>query len=475
MPLGATAALWTLAVTFASTAYFVVSTVAMDTVPDTVLVGGACLVALALGLAYYRADGVAAARAASRPTALWSLGGGALAFWAAPLLALSQRASDAPSGADSLFLMTTVCGVAVAAAAVLMPAEKTGPTALSGAIAAAAGTAGLLASWETPSSFSPFAKFPLRESFMLLAAAIFAAGMVALAIAVRRAGPRQAAVLALVGAAGAGVATALPFLPGALKGSAPALIACVYLGACMAVLAVGAAELVAGGGLTRVAVALFGAPLGVMLYAATERFTGAHGPDPVVWTGASAGIAVLLAASVVVWLASPRGDRTIRWRAVLVPLALSGVACLLGVAQLAIPALDAVAQGGTQAPFHAAWMMVGAEAATGWLALAAPVLVLSAVLAVAYRAPLAVWLSAVGASAVCLIASIPLGSTTLHTWNRWVPADVQQTYGTEYSRLVTTAHFDPVRAGTLLVTVLAIAVLGVWAWRDGRTDGGGNR
>ncbi len=36
---------------------------------------------------------------------------------------------------------------------------------------------------------------------------------------------------------------------------------------------------------------------------------------------------------------------------------------------------------------------------------------------------------------VC-VAAVPLLGTTLHTWNRWVPAEVQQTYGTEYSRLV---------------------------------------
>ena len=154
------------------------------------------------------------------------------------------------------------------------------------------------------------------------------------------------------------------------------------------------------------------------------------------------------------------------------PLAVSAVACGLGIAQLATPALDAVAQGGTGAPFHAAWMMLGSESAVGWLAFAAPWLVLSAVLAAAYRAPLATWGSAVGAAVVCLIATLPLRDTTLHTWNRWVPADVQQTYGTEYSRLVTSAHFDPVRAGTVFATALAIVVLGVWAWRVGRTDEG---
>jgi hypothetical protein len=457
---------------FASTAYFVVSTVVMDTLPDAVLVGGACLVALVLGLAYHREGGVAAARAADGRTALWSLGGGLLAFWAAPLLALSQRATDAPSGADSLFLMTTACGVGVVVVAMILPAEKVGPTALSGAIAAAAGSAGLLASWETPSSFSPFAKFPLRESFMLLAAALFSAGMAALAVAIRRKGPRPVAVLALAGAAGAGVATALPFLPGVLAVGGGTLVACAYLGTCIAVLALGTTESVVGGGLVRVAVALFGAPVGVMLYAATERFTGAHGPDPVVWPSAGAGIAVLSVAGVVIWLAGRRGYRPIRWRAAAVPLAVSGVACALGVAQLATPALNAVAQGGTGAPFRAAWTMVGAESAVGWLAFASPWLVLSAVLAVAYRAPLATWISAVGAALVCLIAALPLRDTTLHTWNRWVPADVQQTYGTEYSRLVTSAHFDPVRTGALLATALAVVVLGLWAWRTGRTDEG---
>jgi hypothetical protein len=57
------------------------------------------------------------------------------------------------------------------------------------------------------------------------------------------------------------------------------------------------------------------------------------------------------------------------------------------------------------------------------------------------------------------VASWPLLGTTLHTWNSWVPAEVQQTYGTEYSRLEIAARLDPVRATALVLAVVAMMVL----------------
>jgi hypothetical protein len=442
----------------------------MDSMPDTVLVGISALVAFAIAVAFYRADPLKLTRTTDRSTALWAVLGGVLCFWAAPLLALSQRASDAPSGADSLFMTTSVWGLAAVLTALAVPGRRPSMTVLAGAVASAAGTAGLLGSWESPSSFSPFAKFPGREGLMLVAAGVFGLGLYALAVAIRRGGARSTAVLALAAAAIAGVLAAVPFLPAAIAQAAP-LAGCVYLGAFGALFALGTVHTIDSGGASRVAVALLGAPLAVMVFSLGEQFKAVYGPSPVAWRGALAGIAVLVAGGAAVLL----GDGAVRPEAVRpkassVPLALAAVAGALGVAQLATPALSALAEGGTEQPFRADWTMVGAEAAVGWLALASALMALSAVFAWRRGRPLRTWGSAAIAALVSAAALMPLAATTLHTWNRWVPADVQQTYGTEYSRLVIGALTDPVRLGAVALSVSAVVVLGVLAWRL-RADG----
>jgi hypothetical protein len=437
----------------------------MDTIPDTVLVGLSALVALLAAVAFYRADLIALVRETDRATLLWAVGGGVLALWAAPLLVLSQRASDAPSGADTLFMTTTAWGVLLALAALAVREGRPSLTALAGALASAAGTAGLLASWERPSSFSPFAKFPTREGLMLLAGVLFALGVFGLARAIRRAGPRAAALLGSAGAAVAGTLVALPALPSALAEKAP-LSSCVYLGAFAALFAIGIVHTVAGGGVSRASVALLGAPLAVMVFSLGEQFRTMYGPSPVAWPSAMAGLAVLAAGAVTVWLAEkPARVGRAPIKAASLPLAVASLAAVLGVAQLATPALSALAEGGTEQPFRADWTMVGAEAASGWLVLAAALLALSAAFAWWRDRPLATWASAAATALVSGSAAIPLSATTLHTWNRWVPADVQQTYGTEYSRLVIETQTDPVRLAAAVLTVLAVVTLGVLAWR----------
>lgn len=463
--LRATAWFALLAATGGAAGSFVVTTVVMDTMPDAVLVGLSALVAFLGVVAYYRADPLALVRETDRATLLWAIGGGALAFWAAPLLVLSQRASDAPSGADALFMTTTAWGVLLALAALAVRDSRPSATALLGALASAAGTAGLLASWERPSSFSPFAKFPTREGLMLLAGALFAVGVFGLALAIRRAGPRAAALLGSAGAAVAGTLVALPALPSALAHKAP-LSSCVYLGAFAALFAIGLAHTVAGGGLSRASVALLGAPLAVMVFSLGEQFRSVYGPSPVAWPSAMAGLAVLTAGAVTVWLAErPARDTRVPIKAALLALGVASAAAVLGVAQLATPALSALAEGGTEQPFRADWTMVGVEAASGWLVLTAALLSLSAALAWWRGRPLATWASAAATALLSGAAAIPLSGTTLHTWNRWVPADVQQTYGTEYSRLVIEALTDPVRVAAMALTALAVVALGVLAWR----------
>ncbi|MEI8082766.1 MAG: hypothetical protein WCI74_13080, partial [Actinomycetes bacterium] len=56
-------------------------------------------------------------------------------------------------------------------------------------------------------------------------------------------------------------------------------------------------------------------------------------------------------------------------------------------------------------------------------------------------------------------------ATTLHTWNQWIPATVQQTYGTEYARLSVEAIVDPTRALAMALAVVSVGVLGLAAAR----------
>ncbi len=74
------------------------------------------------------------------------------------------------------------------------------------------------------------------------------------------------------------------------------------------------------------------------------------------------------------------------------------------------------------------------------------------------------------AALVCAVASVPLAGTTLATWNRWVPADVQQTYGTEYSTLTIAGRLDVVRLVAMALAVAAVVALAVVAGRKARRD-----
>ena len=433
--------------------------------PDSLFVGLAAIVALLAALAYHGVSGIARLRSAEKTDLLWAAIGGALAFWAAPLLALSQRATDTPSGADTLFLASSVSGLAVVCAAYISRAERPGPTAIAGAVASVAGAAGMLASWESPSSFSPFAKFPAREALMLLAAVLFAVGLLALARAIRRAGPQIATLGGLAGAAVVGLLGALPWAADAISSDRRALVWCLYLGLSTALFALGLLRSVADVGLSRSSVALLGAPLAVMASVEFEQFRAVYGPNPVAWSAATAGIAVVIGGAVVVWFAEKPGRPTATSRRHLVPLVVAAVACAFGLASLATPALSALAEGGTSEPFHASWTMVGAESAVGWLAFAAAGLALSAALSMRVGESVRAWGSAAVGSLLCVLAALPLAGTTLHTWNSWVPANVQQTYGTEYSRLVIDARFDFVRTAALMLAALAVAALIVSAWR----------
>ena len=288
---------------------------------------------------------------------------------------------------------------------------------------------------------------------MLVAGLLFAAGALALAEAGRRAGARVAVAAGLGGATALGLLGAVLQLPSASEIGQGALYPCIYLGVALAVFALGWTHASSAVGVSRTAASLLGVPVLVMALAGVERMTAVYGPNPIAWSGALAGAAVLAAGVAVVWLAEPLADaepgrrsRSLRWA-----WGLALVATALAVASLFTPALDALAEGGTGEPFRVNWTMVGAESAAGWLAVAAAGLALAAVMVARRGGSARSWVPASVAAVVCAVAAIPLLGTTLHTWNRWVPAEVQQTYGTEYSRLVVEAHLEPLRVTAMVL------------------------
>lgn len=452
---------------------FVLTTAAMDTLADPVLIGFACAAALVFVLALNGTSGFSDLQGTDRRTLGLAAMGGALSFWAAPLLVLWQRASDAPSGADTLFFTTSAWGLACVVAAFAVRAQRPPVTALAGAAGAVAGAAGLLASWENPSSFSPFAKFPLREALMLVAALVFAAGALALADAARRSSARVAVAAGLGGATALGLLVALPALPSVSEIGRGALLPCIYLGMAFALFAFGWTRASSVVGVSRTSVALFGAPIAVMALAGVERLTMERGPNPIEWPGALAGCAVIAAGIAVVWLAEKPTvlQHAAGCRSLWLAFGFSLAASVLAVASLMTPALNALAEGGTGEPFRATWAMIGAESAAGWLAVAAAGLALAAVMVARGGGTTRSWLPAAVAVVVCDLAAIPLLGATLHTWNRWVPAEVQQTYGTEYSRLVIGPRLDPVRMAAMLLAVVAVATLAFSARRGESVDG----
>jgi hypothetical protein len=142
--------------------------------------------------------------------------------------------------------------------------------------------------------------------------------------------------------------------------------------------------------------------------------------------------------------------------------ALLGTAvALFSVATLSLflPALSATSEGHVLQPFSVSWFQSGAESASGWLAVAAAGLAWAALESAWRRRRVVVTYAVAAASCVCAAATLPLASTTLHTWQSWVPADVQQAYGTEYAQFAVTAVNDPVR----LVLVGASVAVAVYA------------
>ena len=466
----ATAAVFATAVLSAMSS-FIVTTIAMDSLPDGVLVGSSALVAF---LVIAAAGGWRVAekiRVLERSTLALALAGGALAFWAAPLLALTQRATSAPSGADSLFFTTTLWGVLVVLGAYLIAGERPALTGIAGAVCSAAGAAGLLASWEYPSSFSPFAKFPVREALMLLAGVLFAAGMLALVEAARRSGTLSAATLGLGAATVLGILGAFPGLGSVASMGIAAWRPCGYLGVITAVFALSWLWMASRAGAARASASLLLVPPAMTALSGYEQVTAVYGVVPFEMRGVLAGSAIVIVGAAVLWLSAAERNplRGRHGRVAAAALWVSVAALGFAAASLATPALDALSEGHLTQTFQAAWTMLGYESAAGWMPIAAALLALTAALEARRGQAARTWVVASAAVLACALAMPLLAATTLHTWNGWIPAEVQQAYGTEYARLSVAAIVDPVRVGAMVLALVSAGLLGLSAAQDTMT------
>lgn len=451
----AIAALIVAGIAFAAS--FVAHTVLLGHVPDAVLVAAGAFGALVMALVVH---GPATARElVARPGSLLLAAiGGILALWAAPFVVLAARASDAPPGSVVAFMTTSAWGLslAIAGSAALGPRAPRALVVASAALAALGGAA-VLASWERPSSFSPFVVFAAREARMLAAGVLFAAGvlMVERASRSRGSGPAIVAAAAAAGVAGllGGLASPLPLT--ALVGRAGPL---VVLAIAVGVGAVNLLRAACAAGPARAGIALLSVPGLLTALTMAERALWIHGPDPVVWSGALAGIALIGLGSLALWVATVRPAEHKAGPRLRAPIALAAALAATSAATLVLPAMRAEVIGVFGKTFSASWEMLGVETAGGWLvalAGAAAGALLAPAGAVPSRSRRLV------ALVVLLVAALyaPLAAIPLRTLTRWIPADVQQTYGTEYARITFTPIHHGLRLAVLAVVAIAAATV----------------
>ena len=473
MRAGARTILLILACAAGASSWFLTSTVLGEEIADvaTILAGS-----VGFAVAAVTASGFRALRTAvesdRRQVVLAAVAGGA-AFGLAPYVVLTQRASDAPPGSETVFFTTAVWGAVCVLVAQTAGRTRTSYSAAAGAVLAVVGAASLLASWEFPSSFSPFVRFPRQVILMMLAGVVFAVGSMALSHISRHMGFRRTVAFASSGAVIFAAAVALTDLGGLdapLGRLWPLLLAAA---AAQAVLALSWIDLAGKEGVVRAASSLLITPAALTTFQIAERLTIVRGPDPVTWRSAGAGIALSVLGAAVVWLVGgtrarerePLLDQRYVWGGL--------SAALFCVTTLALPAVRAEVTGVFGETYHAVWSMPGIESAAGWLVGAVGLIVAAAVLDAhagrGYAALAGALVAAAASAAYPFLAGMPLRTAT-----RWIPADVQQTYGTEYAHLTFDAIHDPVRvlalvAGAVVAAVVAAKLLGTRSftrWRE---------
>lgn len=440
--------------------FYVMSTVVMDQVRDSVLVALATVTAAAIALAVYgRVSLFEAVRENGSAAALAAAGGVAI-LWLAPLIVLSQRASDAPSGAVVLFHTTALWGVIAAFSWWVRTGPKATYLAAAGAVASAVGAAGVLANWERPSSFSPFIKYLQPELLIVAAGLVFVAGAYALVAAARKLDTGAVLVVSTGAATVLSLVLAGPALGSSLPSVSRLSTEFILLGVGAYAIAWGWSRSVVSLGVARSASTLLVAPALTTVLSVLERVTGVHGPDPIQWGGAMPAAVLCVTAAAVTLLASAEGrGAQYRPHALRAAVALSAAAAVAAAVGLALPALRARSVGTLPVYFEAEWVMRGFQSAAGWLPFAGAAVVLAAAVLASRGSGVYATMAASLVGFVTAWAYRPLLQTPLHTWQNWIPSDVQQTYGTEYALFSVETITSPVSIVAVVLTALAAALL----------------
>jgi drug/metabolite transporter (DMT)-like permease len=466
----------TLALTFtlAAPVYFVVQTVLADQMTASSMTAAVAIGVLVLVAAVTGLPRRSELRGLGRPDTVKSVAAGVLGVFGSQYLVLANRYSDAPPGSEVIFFTTAAWGVLVILMALVTRRKPTVAQMLAALIALAAAAA-VLANWERPSSFSPFARYPSLDFGMLVAGAAWATFSVLAADLGRR--HRLRVFLPLASLAGAALAVVIAIAsPGRLEllTQRPEIWLQLFVASCtLAAMVIAWTWLVAAAGTTESASLLFLPAVTLTILGVFERRVGGTGPSPLLWTAVAwACVAVIAGALGVALLggrafAGPREParesdappgRIGRWLAGAAAL-ISGLAAAGALVALALPALTGKVQGTINGggAYSVAWTLPGAETPAGWIALGSILLVFTAALALvrgAWRPSTAVLASAL---AGCALLSVPaLLRTPLRTWTLWIPGEVQQDYGTEYASLV----FSRAQASAI-TPMLALAAAGV--------------
>jgi len=292
-----------------SAVWFVVSTLLIGEIPDSVIVASSLLVALAFVSAFVGTPVRERVAVADRRELAMVAIAGILAWYAAPAITLSQRATDAPSGTETLFFMTAGALLAAVVVTTFFADERPTFTQSAGALVAVLGSAALLGNWERPSSFSPFLKFPMQEGVMLAAGVVLALGLIMSRRSARVIGMRSALWLGIAGAAGIAVVASLGDVAAAFVAVSRLWPQLMLTGVALSTLATGLSGLVEGRGVVRGTVWLVLTPIAMTALTVIERITGAFGPVPIVWAGAIGGSVLSLAGLAIVDTARRHGDR----------------------------------------------------------------------------------------------------------------------------------------------------------------------
>jgi drug/metabolite transporter (DMT)-like permease len=448
-------------------AWFILSTVLMDEVSDGTLVA---LMAVGAFVFTAAADvpSVARLRSLDRSTLLTSALGGALVACAAPAIVLANRFTDAPPGTETLFFTTAAWGVLGVAGALIVRWKRPSAQQMAFALIGLLGVAALVANWERPSSFSPLVRYWRWELGFLLAGLCWVGGSLLLQRLLS--GTRSDGVLFVAASSGALLAFVYAVYEAGSGGFTG--LSYVWAGAFALMVAFGMlfvawTRLIPAVGVGRVSGLWFLPAVLITTVTVYEQAVSPRGPDPVIWAGALGGMALAGLGAAGVWFAVRTAQKdgvpeTTRLPARITAVS-SALAVLAGAISLVLPAF-AVSVAGTLADgqaYAATWELLGFESAGGWIPLLAGALLFTASLGVLAESGSASRVTALAAVA----GAIALGSywfvadTPLHTWNRWIPVEIQSEYGTEYALIEFATIHDPVRLAALAFAAAAAVAL----------------